>query len=34
MGGKLDVGDLRFGGDWTNRKLDVLARYLTSYTTH
>ena len=23
----------RFGGDWTTRKLDVLAKYLTGYTT-
>ncbi len=23
----------RFGGDWTSRKLDMVAKYLTSYTT-
>jgi len=23
----------RFGGDWTTAKLDVIARYLSSYTT-
>jgi three-Cys-motif partner protein len=23
----------RFGGEWTNRKLDVLAKYLSAYTT-
>lgn len=23
----------RFGGDWTTAKLDVIARYLASYTT-
>jgi len=23
----------RFGGDWTSAKLDVIARYLASYTT-
>lgn len=23
----------RFGGEWTTRKLDVLSRYLTAYTT-
>jgi hypothetical protein len=23
----------RFGGDWTTQKLDVLAKYLCSYTT-
>jgi hypothetical protein len=23
----------RFGGDWTTAKLDVIARYLESYTT-
>jgi len=26
-------GEHRFGGDWTTRKLDVLAGYLKSYTT-
>lgn len=29
MGGK----GHHFGGDWTNRKLEVLAGYLRSYTT-
>jgi three-Cys-motif partner protein len=28
-----DQKDHRFGGDWTTAKLDVLSRYLTSYTT-
>jgi three-Cys-motif partner protein len=23
----------RFGGDWTSQKLDVIAKYLTAYTT-
>jgi hypothetical protein len=26
-------GAHRFGGDWTAAKLDVIARYLASYTT-
>jgi three-Cys-motif partner protein len=29
----VDGKDHRFGGDWTTAKLDVLARYLASYTT-
>jgi len=28
-----DGGGHRFGGDWTSRKLDVLAEYLRAYTT-
>ena len=27
------AGPHRFGGDWTTAKLDVIARYLASYTT-
>lgn len=33
MGGKRRNKEHRFGGDWTTRKLDVLAGYLRSYTT-
>jgi three-Cys-motif partner protein len=33
MAGKQGDRGHRFGGDWTTRKLDVLAKYLTSYTT-
>jgi three-Cys-motif partner protein len=29
---QIDEKDHRFGGDWTTAKLDVLSRYLTSYT--
>ncbi len=33
MASSRDHGEHRFGGDWTTRKLDVLAKYLRSYTT-
>jgi len=33
MAGKQDDSGPRFGGDWTTRKLDVLADYLKGYTT-
>lgn len=33
MAGKRSDGEHRFGGDWTTRKLNVLAEYLRSYTT-
>src|SRR5262245_27335517 len=33
MTGKPRGGAQRFGGDWTERKLEVLAKYLKSYTT-
>lgn len=33
MAGKRSDREHRFGGDWTTRKLDVLAAYLRSYTT-
>lgn len=33
MAGKRSDGEHRFGGDWTTRKLNVLAGYLRSYTT-
>ena len=31
--GNTDAASLRFGGDWTSAKLEVLSAYLTSYTT-
>lgn len=33
MAGKQGDSGHRFGGDWTTRKLDVLAKYLKRYTT-
>jgi three-Cys-motif partner protein len=33
MAGKRKSKGHRFGGEWTTRKLDVLAKYLNSYTT-
>ena len=30
--GKIDSKALRFGGDWTSAKLEVLAKYLNAYT--
>jgi three-Cys-motif partner protein len=33
MAGQTRSGTHRFGGDWTERKLEVLAKYLQSYTT-
>ena len=33
MTAKRGDGGHRFGGDWTERKLDVLAKYLKRYTT-
>jgi three-Cys-motif partner protein len=33
MAGKRGDSGHRFGGDWTTRKLDVLANYLQGYTT-
>jgi len=33
MAGRCERGGHRFGRDWTTRKLEVLAKYLTDYTT-
>ncbi len=33
MAGSRGHGEHRFGGDWTTRKLEVLAKYLQRYTT-
>lgn len=33
MAGNRSPGEHRFGGNWTTRKLDVLANYLRAYTT-
>lgn len=30
---RIDKGAHQFGGDWTNRKLDIVAGYLSAYTT-